>query len=323
MKARRSPPPKHLPFALVEKGAKGLRLAAVNEMARSFGLHRGQRLADARAQVPDLLSEIAEPEKDAASLLGLCQWLERYSPWVAPDPPDGILLDVTGIPHLFGGEDAMLADMRSRLGTYGFTARTAIAPTIGAAWGLARYGGESSSLEALPIEALRIDAAHAHTLRCLGLRTVGALMHIPRASLARRFRGETIAENVLTRLDEALGVRDEPLNPLNPPSSFMAHRAFMEPVITPEGLDAVLTGLVHHLCRDLEAKAQGALRLILRLFRSDGARISLPAGLSAPSHEATHLLRLLRPRLEGIDAGFGIDAMTLEARETAPAIIRQ
>ena len=73
IKKRRSPPPPGLPFALVEGGAKGLRLAAVNLAARRFGLGRGQRLADARAQVPDLLSEPHEAEEDLKSLLGLCR----------------------------------------------------------------------------------------------------------------------------------------------------------------------------------------------------------------------------------------------------------
>ena len=70
MKQAKSVAPKHLPFALVEAGAKGLRLVAVNAMARNFGLGAGQRLADARAAVPDLLSELHEPEQDMASLLG-------------------------------------------------------------------------------------------------------------------------------------------------------------------------------------------------------------------------------------------------------------
>ncbi len=321
MKTRKAPPPAKLPFALVEAGAKGLRLVAVNAAARHFGLTRGQRLADARAAVPDLLSELHEPEADMTSLLGLCRWLERYSPWVAPDAPDGVLLDATGIAHLFGGEVAMLAEMGARLARYGFTARVSIAQTIGAAWALARYGGDT--LEALPVEALRIDGESAHTLRRLGLKTIGSLLTIPRASLARRFRGETIPENVLMRLDEALGHRDEPLNPLTPPSPFMAHLALMEPVVTPEGLDAILVGLVAALARDLEAKAQGATRLILKLFRSDGSRIAVPVGLSAPSHDPRHILRLLKPKFESTDAGFGIDAMTIEARETQAIATRQ
>jgi protein ImuB len=362
MKQKKSSPPKTLPFALVESGPRGLRLIAVNEMAKNFGLSIGQRLADARAAVPDLLSEIHEPAEDKNSLLGLCRWMERYSPWVSPDMPDGILLDVTGVPHLFGGEAAMLAEMKARLESYGFSGRMGLAETIGAAWALARFKsplspsdsspsraegarksmrspnllGELSeglrgslpqaivpSLHPLPIEALRINADAAKILRRLGLKTIGSLIAIPRASLARRFRGEHIHENVLTRLDEALGVRDEPLNPLNPPSSFMAHRAVMEPLISTEGLQHLLGQLTNQLCRDLEKQGQGALRLILKLFRCDGSRINLPAGLSAPSNDPLHIERLLRPRLETVDAGFGIDAMTLEAREVTSVKAQQ
>jgi len=323
MKQGKSLPPKGLPFALVEGGARGLRVVAMNAAARNFGISRGQRLADARAQEPDLLSELHEPEQDMASLLGLCRWMERYSPWVSPEAPDGILLDVTGIPHLFGGEPNMLKEMRERLSHYGFSTSLAPAATIGAAWALARYGKGAESLEPLPIEALRIDGEAARTLRRLGLKTIGSLMAIPRASLARRFHGERIHENVLTRLDEALGVRDEPLNALNPPPTFTAHRALMEPLISTQGLESLLVGLVTLLCRDLEKHSLGALRLILKLYRTEGSRICVPAGLSSASHDPAHLFRLLKPRLETIDAGFGIDAMTLEARETAPAAAQQ
>lgn len=321
IKEQRPPPPKDLPFALVESGTRGLRLAAVNRAARGFGLARGQRLADARAQVPDLLSELHEPAADIKSLLGLCRWLERYSPWVAPEPPDGILLDIAGIPHLFGGETRMLAEIRDRLAAYGFTARSGAGETIGAAWALARY--EAERLDALPVEALRVAGEQALTLRRLGLKTVGALLAVPRAALARRFRGETIGENVLMHLDEMMGLRSEPLNPLNPATSFIAHRVLMEPIISPEGLEAMLEDLALVLCRDLEGKARGALRLLLKLFRSDGSRVSLPAGFSAPTHDPRHMLRVLKPKLEPVDAGFGVDAMTLEARETAAIAARQ
>ena len=317
-------PPPSLPFALVERGAKGLRLAAVNAAAREFGLMRGQRLADARAAVPDLLSEAHEPEQDTTSLLGLCRWMERYSPWVAPDLPDGILMEVTGIPHLFGGEAAMMAGMKARLAGYGFTARMACAATIGAAWALSRYGNDGSEeVQSLPVEALRIDADAARTLRRLGLKTIGSLTSLPRASLARRFRGESIHENVLLRLDELLGQRPEPLNAINPASSVMAHRGFLEPVITHEGLVSVLRALSGEVARALEIKGEGALRLILKLFRSDGGRVQVPIGLTSPSHDAGHLFRLLSPRLDTLDAGFGIDAMTLEVREAGSAVARQ
>jgi protein ImuB len=103
----------------------------------------------------------------------------------------------------------------------------------------------------------------------------------------------------------------------------MAHRALMEPVIHAEGLEIILGGLVNLLCRDLEAQGKGAMRLILKLFRTDGSRANLPAGFSTPTHDPRHVLRVLKPKLDTVEAGFGIDAMTLEARETADALIQQ
>ena len=155
IKTGRKPPTKGLPFALVESGKQGLRLIAVNATARSFGLMRGMRLADARAQLPELLTEPHEPEEDMNSLLGLCRWMERYSPWVAPDPPDGILLDVTGVPHLFGGEQRMMAEMQhAGWRNMASACRIGQGATLGAAWALARY--EAKDLQC----AARRGAAH-------------------------------------------------------------------------------------------------------------------------------------------------------------------
>jgi len=61
----------------------------------------------------------------------------------------------------------------------------------------------------------------------------------------------------------------------------------------------------------------GALRVLLKLYRTDGSRAVVTAGLTRPSNDPLHLGRLLRPKLEEVDAGFGIDAMSLEAEETA------
>ena len=314
------------PFVLVEKTAKGLRLAACDAAARALGLHPGQRLADARTMAPGLLSEVHEPHQDAESLLGLARWCERYSPQVSRDGLDGILIDATGCAHLFGGEAEMLADLQARLQRYGFTASLAIAATPGAAWGLARFqsrGGErevpeaAGMIEALPIEALRIDGKCALLLRRLGLKTIGQLISLPRASLARRFRGEAIPENVLIRLDEAMGLRQEPVVPLAPLPVLRAAQAMMEPLISHEGLEAMLIELIARLARDLEAVGHGVTRLVLRLYKTDGQRLSLPVGLAAASRDPAHLMALLRPKLDQIDAGFGIDALVLEARETA------
>jgi protein ImuB len=315
-------------FALVESGAKGLRLVACDELALSLGLRPGQRLADARAQVPDLATTLHEPEKDAATLLSLARWSERWSPWIAVQSPDGLVLDVTGIAHLFGGEASLLADIAARFHHIGFHIRSAIAGTIGTAWAFARYGSSHAivvpegedrlRLGELPVEALRLDHETLITLKRLGLKTIASLYPIPRSELARRFGGSNQASELLLRLDQCVGEREEPLSPLAPPPLFSVRHALIEPLIANEGLLALLDQLAGQLCHRLEREGMGAVRIALKLYRSDSSRATITAAFSLPSNDPLHFIRLLRPKLEKIDAGFGIDAMSLEAEETAP-----
>ena len=97
-------------------------------------------LADARAMYPKLPVVEADPEADRRLLEGIADWCDRYTPLIGLDPPDGLLLDVTGCAHLFGGEAALARDLVARLAQQGLRARVAVADTAGCAWGVARYG---------------------------------------------------------------------------------------------------------------------------------------------------------------------------------------
>ena len=134
------PFPVDRPFALVGSEDRGLVLTALNAAAMRAGLIPGMGLADARAICPLLLTTPAEPEKDAECLLALARWSGRYSPSLNVDGDDGLWLDVSGVPHLFGGARALLDDMAKRFARFGFTARIALAETLGGAHALARYG---------------------------------------------------------------------------------------------------------------------------------------------------------------------------------------
>ena len=137
------PFPVDRPFALVGSEDRGLLLTALNRAALHAGLSPGLGLADARAVCPHLLTAPAEPEKDAASLLALARWSGRYSPSLNVDGDDGLWLDVSGVPHLFGGDRALLDGMARRFARLGFTARLALAETLGGAHALARYAPSS------------------------------------------------------------------------------------------------------------------------------------------------------------------------------------
>ena len=137
------------PLVLVAESAHGPRITAATPAGHDAGARAGMLLADARALCPDLAVAPADPTGDLALLERLALWARRWGPWSALDPPDGLIVDVTGVAHLFGGEDALLADARARFTARGLAVRLAIAPTAGAAWGLAHHGPPDAILPPL------------------------------------------------------------------------------------------------------------------------------------------------------------------------------
>ncbi|WP_271067043.1 DNA polymerase Y family protein [Caulobacter sp. NIBR1757] len=331
--AGRSSPPDDTPFALVEKGPHGLVLSATNRAARRLGHAMGQAHADAKAVSPTLITHPAEPDRDAEALRLLSLWAERYSPCVAMDAAspgrEGLLIDMTGGAHLFGGEIALLTDMAVRLKAAGIPARLAMADTAGAAWALARFGprdtrrlvpagGNRTALAPLPVVALRLNDADVKLLSRLGLRTIGDLMALPRSGLARRFRGEA-GLGLVRRLDQALGAEPEILEPIRRPPVWRVWRTVLEPLIDAPGIETVLGDLAPSLAESLERDGQGARRLTLTAFRTDGRATHLSVALSAPSIRPAHLVKVLKERgLEHLDLGFGADAVMLSADVVEP-----
>lgn len=326
-----------VPLALVSEGTHGTVIDAVNAAAREVGAKPEQRLTDARAIYPLLEVHPSDQAGDAAFVERLTRWAHRWSPWTAIDAwgngRDGLHLDTTGAAHCFGGEAAMLADMHSRYAAMGLASRTAIAPTIGGAWALARFAddgtivdeaGLRTALAPLPVEALRIGADTALLLRRVGLKTIGALADVPTLALARRFRSLGLAKrfasrkadapaNPLHRLQQAFGQIAEPVAPLAERTLYRVCSQVMEPIRHTALLEPVLADLARDLCEQLFTGQQGLRAAQFDAFRVDGAMQSLHARTAAPVRAPDHVARLFTEGLTTLDAGFGFDAFVLTA----------
>jgi protein ImuB len=317
---------------LVVAGAAGnaLCLTGINDAAARLGLSVGMPLADARAMFPGLRVAPDEPEEDARLLQALADWCLRYTPLVGLAPPDGLVLDITGCAHLFGGEETLRRGLSQKLQDLGFHARAAIADTVGAAHALARHGrlavappaGQRDALRELPLAGLRLDAEIVAGLKQSGLTQIGALYPLPRAPLAARF-GMTL----WLQLDRALGLQGEAISPRQPAPAFSVERAFAEPLVRMEDVLAVAEELAARLTLLLGERGQGARGLELMLFRLDGQVQRLTAGTSRPLRDAAFIRRLFADRLtvceDEYDPGFGYDLVRLVARETEKLDARQ
>ena len=132
------------PLIVTGKRGNAEVLTAVDDAAERLGLSPGLALAQARAMHPGIDAVAEDAEADAALLDSIADWCLRYTPLVACDAPDGLLLDISGCAHLYGGEHELIADLAARLENAGFAYSLAIAGTIGAAWAAAHYGEPAS-----------------------------------------------------------------------------------------------------------------------------------------------------------------------------------
>ncbi|WP_417723027.1 Y-family DNA polymerase [Salipiger sp.] len=136
---RQAPHLVEVPFAVVRESGQVQTLSSLSRAASRAGLYRDQPLRDAHAMCADLLTRPQQAHHEAAFLDALHRWAGRFSPRVAPEPPDALLLDLTGCAHLFGGEEALMARVAQDCTDMGLSVRMGAADTPGAAWALARH----------------------------------------------------------------------------------------------------------------------------------------------------------------------------------------
>lgn len=313
-------------MALIATEANRVRLTAIDKAAKAEGLKIGMSLADARALVPVLLTGHSDPAGDTTALERLADWCGRFSPWVATDGEDGLLLEITGVPHLFGGEQNMLQQVHRTITGLSLGCGLAIGDTPASAWAWARFGAGGilpprsglDRLGTLPVHALRLAAELSDQLITLGLRTVADIAKLPRAPLARRF-----GLDLLNRLDALLGERIDPISPRSTPAPWRSRADLAEPILTRGAIDTLLERLLEALCGLLEQEHLGARQLALHAFRVDGEVQTLRIGTAKANRNPKHLFRLFRDTLDGIEPGFGIETMLLEATAADPLSAEQ
>lgn len=302
----------------------------MNPAAAELGLRPGMPLADARAMYPNLNVDHVDDAADLHMLEAITDWCSRYTPLTGLTAPDGMMLDITGCAHLFGGEEAMRKDIVQRLRAQGFAARASIATTVGAAWGIARFGKAGAianeatreTLLPLPLAALRLDADKIDALARVGLKKIADIVDRPRAPLAARF-----GAILLRRLDQAFGTLEEPITPRLPLPPYIAERCFAEPMTQEANVLQTIEHLANDLARRMEERGDGARALQVTLYRVDGAVRHLSVATSKPLRDPRALCRLFKERFSSLtdelDPGYGFDVIRLSVTTAEAAAIAQ
>lgn len=305
-RAKLAPPDR--PFVLVEKRRGAMRIVMPGPEAAHMGIEPGLPLADARGRVPELVAIPHDPAADEAWLDRLARLCLDYSPSVEPDPPQGLMLDITGCAHLHGGEGTLRHALSMRIEAAGFTVHTAFADTPDAARALARFGGDD--VRALPLAALAVEEETRTALRRAGFRTIGELAALPRAPLAARF-----GQGLGVLLDRLLAREDTHVTPCRRPDPVAVDMRFAEPIGRTDDVLDIAGQLMERAAGQLLERGEGGRVFCMTLCRSDGHVARLHVETGAATRDPALVLRLMRERMDSLadplDPGFGYDAIGL------------
>ena len=323
----RKPALSDVPFVLTTADHGRMMITAASQMARLSGIEPGMAVADARAIIPSLEVIDDQPGLGDKLLKAIAEWCIRYTNIVAIDPPDGIILNVTGCAHLWGGEMKYLKDINQRLKNRGYDVRATIADTIGAAWAIAHYGGSSPIVESgrqmevllpLPPSALRLETDTTDRLHKLGLHQIRHFIGMPRAAIRRRFGKE-----MLLKMDQALGHEEESILSVVPIELWRERLPCFEPIITAAGIEIALNLLLDMICKRLQQEGMGIRKAVFSGFRTDGKIEKIEIGTHRATYNTKHLYKLFEDKISTIEPAPGIELFMIEAIKTDKCFSKQ
>ena len=323
----RQPALRNTAFVLTQPDHGRKIITAVSPAAQEQGIETGMVLADARALLPMLTTLDDDPTLPERILKSIAKYLIRFTDTVAIDLPDGLILDVTGCSHLWGGEGNYILEINRQLKNRGYDIRATMADSIGCAWAVAHYGGKSpivdcdkqmEALRTLPPSALRLKPEVTDRLYKLGLRQINQFMHMPRTALRRRFGSFT-----LLRIDQALGQEEEPIFPILPLEPFRERLPCLEPIVTVTGIEIALERLLESLALRLNREGKGIRNAVFTGFCIDHREEKIEIGTNRATTNTKHLFRLFEEKISSLEPGLGIELFMLEARKAEKISARQ
>lgn len=310
------------PWAITHGKGTRQTILLCNAAAVSCGIRPGMTPGTALALSAALQLRPRDERAERQALESLAAWAGQFTSLVSLLPPQALLLEIEGSLSFFRGLEALLRRIDRRAAQLGYVLQSGVAPTPLGAWLLARaritthltrIDDLQTTLRDLPLALLGLEDKLTHILEGLGLRSLGDVLRLPRAGLARRF-----GPALLDTLDRLLGRRADPREPYIPPPRF--ERQLLLPIETSER-EALLfpaRRLLLELAGFLIARQAGTQQLQWTFSHHRRPATHITLGLAAASRDTPHLLKLLRERLTRTALDHPAEAIALRVTDLRP-----
>jgi protein ImuB len=295
------------PLVVLDADDHNQRVIDADANACAAGVRIGMTLGAALAAAPHIDARPRDLVRERELMQRLAGVAATFTPLVSIEPPDGLLLEIKPSIMLFGGlrelcrrlACACLADPVLARGKA--QPRFTLAPTALAALAAARAGARCfitdpavlpARLKSLPLAVLRWPEEENSRLLGMGVSTLGELLRLPRAGLAKRFGVARLAD-----LDRLLGRRADPRRRVTRRERYTGRLDLDHEIGEHEQILQALRPLLGELEQFLRTRQRGITALQCRFHHYGAAPTCCTLRLVAPEANAERLASLLRERL--------------------------
>lgn len=332
---------------LYPSNQKEPRLEAVSLLAERLGVRPGQSPSEARAICADLAVKFVSSETVTKLLRTVVDVVQSFGTSVSMSHSAGaafvdgkvqedffeprrsaacVWIDVTGVSHLWGGEQKLAEEIRERVRLLGHTVRVALAAGPDLARAIALYGPERTGglsvvapeetramTETLPLVALPLGSSELSYFSKLGIFDVSALARLPRSTLSSR-----LGSRAREIFDWMNGRDDTPLTPCLMPESLEERMEFESETTALSPVLFALRGLLSRLSARLLGRGRAAGHFELWLELASGGRANLRSKavrlafeLPVPLQKEGDFFRIVKTRLEKVQLDRAIQGLRI------------
>jgi protein ImuB len=301
---------------------------AANESARQAGIEAGMEAPLALLRDPELRLIERSKSDERRALRALADWSLQFSSTVHLEAARWLIwLEIGASLRYFEGLTALRARIEHGLAALSYSVAIGIAPTLEAAALFARDSTARPVLHrediepltsALKLVLLALDGKVIEQLSATGLQTIGDVLAIPSAALARRF-----GQEVTDYLQRLLGKQPDPRQAHRAPESYRRRYDFADPLQSLEGLLFPLRRLMQEFEGYLRGRDRAIQRVDIALRHRDSPNSSFSLHTSAPLRDASRLFALLREKLERTEWASPVTGVIVYAADfQAPEILQ-
>ena len=332
------------PFAITSQQRNNWILYSINPFAELLGLKLGMSLSEAHILCTNLVTEKYNHNKKNSFMINQAKWCSQFTPRISIEKESTLLLNLKGCTHLFGNVENVIKKIHTHFEKINISVESSSGENVTVTRALVKFNpnkftksnqfiktsytskicsnsiikSDRNFLKKIPIEALKLDSLEKEELKYLGIETVHQLQNIPYKDLLTRF-----GPKLIEKLKKIIGTDSELVPYVKLENKLSRSMKLPEPISLLSDIIKLFEKLTRSICKYLKDINKGTRILNFQIHLTDHTKQLIQIKTSEITSNPENFIMLFKPKIDQVDAGFGIDFIRVYAHETKDLFSKQ